>query len=176
MSERGTSLQDEVSVIRPYRSDDEAGCRACVVELQDAERQFDQRLRPGESMADDYLAQMHVHCRDDTGAIFVADRLGEIVGLVMVLARVPFEALDEPPGTYALVAELVVRDGFRRTGIARALLDTAERYARHNGASELRIIVLSQNTPARTLYLREGFVPYNEALAKCLDPRTSPGA
>jgi GNAT superfamily N-acetyltransferase len=166
---RGLTLRDAVTVIRPYEPDDEAACRACVVELQDAERGFDQRLRPGEAMAEEYLAQMHVHCRDHAGAIFVAERLGEIIGLVMVLARVPFEALDEPPGTYALVAELVVRDGFRRQGTARVLLDTAERYARDAGAAELRIIVLSHNTPARTLYFREGFAPYKETLTKSLD-------
>lgn len=99
------SRRDAVIVIRPYIPDDEAACRACVVELQDAERGFDQRLRPGEAMADEYLAQMHVHCRDHAGAIFVA----------------------------------------------------------------LRIIVLSHNTPARTLYFREGFAPYKETLTKSLD-------
>ena len=169
MSTHEALQQDVVAVLRPYEPDDEAGCRACVVELQDAERGFDSRLRPGEAMADAYLAQMHVHCRDYCGAIFVAERLAEIIGLVMVLARVPFESLDEPPGTYALVAELVVRNGFRRAGIARRLLETAENYARENGAVELRIIVLSQNGPARTLYVREGFAPYKETLAKSLE-------
>lgn len=140
-----------------------------MVELQDSERGFDHRLRPGESMVDEYLAQMHVHCHNHAGAIFLAERRGEIVGLVMVLARVPFEALDDPPGHYALVAELVVREGFRRMGIARALLDAAERHARDAGASELRINVLSQNAPARTRYLDEGFTPYKETLAKPLD-------
>jgi len=166
---------DECStiLIRPYQPGDEAACRACVVELQDAERGFDPRLRPGESMADEYLAQMHVHCRDLAGAIFVAERGGEIVGLVMVVARVPFEALDEPPGDYALVAELVVRAGARRMGIARALLDRAERHARDAGAAELRIIVLSANLPARTLYAREGFVPYKETLSKPLERASS---
>ncbi len=169
MSSEPRIVHDEATVIRPYQTPDEAGCRACVIELQDGERAFDQRLRTGESMADEYLAQMHVNCRDYAGALFVAERCGEIAGLVMVLAHVPFEALDEPSGDYALVAELVVRQGFRRAGIARALLDTAEGYARDAGASELRIIVLSQNTPARTLYLREGFVPYKETMAKALN-------
>ena len=159
---------ESVATIRRYEPADELACRACVVELQDAERQLDQRLRPGESMADEYLAQMHKHCRDYAGAIFLAEYSGEIVGLVMVLARVPFEWLDEPPGDYALVAELVVRDGYRRKGIARALLDVAAGYASEAGASELRIDVLSKNEPARQLYLREGFTPYKETLNKPL--------
>ena len=168
------SLQQmPTTVIRPYEPRDESGCRACVVELQDAERGFDERLRPGESMANEYLAQMHEHCREYAGAIFVADCAGEIAGLVMVLGRIPFEALDEPPGDYALVAELVVRDGFRRAGIARVLLRTAEKYARDAGAPELRIMVLSQNTPARTLYMDEGFAPYKETLAKPIEGRAT---
>ncbi|HKW12705.1 MAG TPA: GNAT family N-acetyltransferase [Gemmatimonadaceae bacterium] len=119
-------------------------------------------------MADAYLAQMHKYCREYGGAIFLAEDAGEVVGLVMVLSRVPFEQLDEPPGHYALVAELVVREGFRRRGIARALLDVAERHARDAGAPELRIDVLSENTAARQLYLREGFAPYKETLTKSL--------
>lgn len=158
-----------IATIRPYEPRDEAACRACVVELQDAERRVDPRLRPGASMADEYLAQMHKHCRDYAGAIFVAEHAGEIAGMMMVVARVPFESLDEPPGDYALVAELVVRERFRRRGIARALLDTAERYARDAGASELRIIVLSENGAARQLYLTGGFAPYKETLSKSLD-------
>ena len=158
-----------VATIRPYQPEDDAACRACVVELQDGERLVDPRLRPGDSMADAYLAQIHKYCRDYAGAIFVAELRREIVGLVSVLARVPFESLDEPPGDYAIVAELVVRVGFRRRGIARRLLDTAERFAREAGASELRIGVLSQNVAARDLYLREGFAPYKETLTKPLD-------
>ena len=170
LREQGPILQEDTRiVIRPYEPGDESACRACVVQLQDAERQFDQRLRPGESMADDYFAQMHVHCRDYAGALLVAQRPSEIVGFVMVLAQVPFESLDEPPGHYALVAELLVRVGFRRMGIGRALLDAAERYARDAGARELRIDVLSENRPARNLYLREGFTSYKETLSKPLD-------
>jgi ribosomal protein S18 acetylase RimI-like enzyme len=161
--------QCEGTVIRPYGPGDGPACRACIVELQDAERRYDQRLRSGEWMADAYIAQMHSHCRNYQGAIFLAERPGAIVGLVMVLAHVPFEALDEPPGDYALVAELVVREAYRRMGIARALLDTAQRYARANGASELRIVVLSENLPARNLYRRHGFAAYKETLAKSLD-------
>jgi GNAT superfamily N-acetyltransferase len=155
-------------MIRAYHPNDEAACRACVVELQDAERHVDARLRPGESMADAYLAQMHAYCRDYDGTIFVAEHGGEIAGLVSVLARVPFESLDEPPGDYAIVAELVVRDRFRRQGIAQSLLDVAEQYARDRGASELRIGVLSQNDAARRLYVRKGFSPYKETLTKPL--------
>lgn len=156
--------------IRPYQPEDADACRTCIVELQDVEREIDPRLRPGDSMADEYLQQMHMRCRGYAGAILVAEHAESIAGLVMVLTRVPFE-LDEPPGDYALVAELVVRAGHRGLGIGRALLQAAERFARESGATELRIGVLSDNSVARQLYLAEGFAPYVETLAKGL---TSP--
>lgn len=156
--------------IRPYQPSDSSACRACVVDMQDAEREVDPRLRTGDSMADDYLHEMHARCRDHAGTILVAEHEGAIAGLVMVLTRVPFESLDEPPGDYALVAELVVRDALRGLGIGRALLQAAERHARASGATELRIGVLSDNRPARQLYLSEGFASYLETLAKPLHP------
>ena len=117
-------------------------------------------------MADEYVRQMHERCREHDGIILVAEHVDGIVGLVMVLGHVPFESLDEPPGDYALVAELVVRTGFRGRGIARALLGAAERHVQESGATELRIAVLSNNHPARHLYIGEGFEPYREILAK----------
>jgi ribosomal protein S18 acetylase RimI-like enzyme len=161
-------MPDELWTIRPYRPADEAACRACVVELQEAERRIDPRLRPGEAMADEYLAQMHARCRACAGGIFVAEIDGAVAGLAMVLTRVPPEALDEPPGAYAVVAELVVRAGYRRQGLGAALLRAAEAAARDAGASELRIGVLSGNRAARRLYRRAGFGPYLATLAKPL--------
>ena len=155
-------------LIRQYQNKDEAACRACVVELQDAERRVDPRLRAGDEIADAYLLQMHARCREHGGTILVAEHESQTVGLAMVLARVPFDSLDQPPGDYAIVAELVVRAEFRGQGIGRALLRAAERFARDAGASELRIAVLSQNLPARRLYLAEDFTPYSEVLAKPL--------
>ncbi len=155
--------------IRPFRPADSAACCACVVNMQDAERALDPRLRTGEAIAEEYLRQMHARCQDHAGSILVAEHDGAIAGLVMVLTRVPFESLDEPPGDYALVAELVVRESLRGLGIGRALLRAAERQALDSGASELRISVLSDNRPARQLYLVEGFVPYIETLTKSLN-------
>lgn len=104
-------------------------------------------------MADAYLQLMHVHCQEYAGVILVDEAASEVAGLTMVLTHVPFESLDEPPGAYALVAELVVRDAYRR---------------RDTGASELRIGVLSGNHGARQLYERLRFTPYVETLSQPL--------
>jgi ribosomal protein S18 acetylase RimI-like enzyme len=156
-------------VIREYRDDDLAAVRTCIVELQEFERQIDDRLRPGESMAADYLAQMIGRCRECAGTILVAEHEGTVAGFATILARVPFENLDDPPGARAVVTDLVVRDGFRRRGLAAALLSEAEQYARAAGAVELQIGVLSENLAAAALYRSKGFKPYAEILTKRFD-------
>jgi ribosomal protein S18 acetylase RimI-like enzyme len=153
-------------VIREYREDDLAAVRDCIGELQEFERRIDDRLRPGASMAADYAGQMIGRCRDCAGTILVAECDATVVGFATILTHVPFEALDEPPGEYAIVTDLVVRDGFRRRGLGTALLTEAERYTRAAGASELRIAVLSANHAATKLYRQMGFASYSEILTK----------
>lgn len=172
---RRTRIMNDASTpaIREYRDGDALGLRECVIELQEFERRIDPRLRPGEAMADEYVAQMLERCRRWAGAIFVAESNGVIAGTVAICARVPFEELDDPPGEFALVSDLVVRSAFRRSGIGAVLLAAAERYARASGATELRIGVLSENRAAHDLYVRSGFVAYLVTLAKPL--RSSSG-
>ncbi len=104
--------------------------------------------------------------RGPVGQIFVAEIDGAVVGFVTVIAREPFTELDEPPGTYALITDLVVLPPHRNKGIGRALLERAEAYARSAGARELRIGVLVQNEPARRLYLAANFSPHLEIMTK----------
>lgn len=153
-------------VIRPFRVTDGASLRDCIAELQDAEREIDSRLRPGRDIASDYLDAMLQDCERYDGQVFVLELGGSVAGFTTVFTRVPFERLDEPPGDYALVAELLVRREYRRRGFARALLTEGDRYAASKGATELRIGVLSDNTAARRLYLDFGFRPYHETLSK----------
>ena len=153
-------------LVRAYRAEESASLLDCIAELQDAERVIDGRLRPGRDIASDYLDAMLEECRRYAGQIFVIDVDGALAGFTTVYTRVPFERLDEPPGDYALVAELLVRREYRRRGFARALLAHGERYAASQGATELRIGVLRDNTAARALYLDSGFRPYIETLSK----------
>ena len=153
-------------VIRAYRAADGAALRDCIAELQDAEKAIDDRLRAGRAIASEYLDTMLEDCQRYAGKVFVLEIDGAVTGFTTVFTRVPFERLDEPPGHYALIAELLVRRPYRRRGYARALLTHGERFAAASGAEELRIGVLSDNTIARTLYLDFGFRPYHETLSK----------
>jgi GNAT superfamily N-acetyltransferase len=154
--------------LREYEARDATALRQCVVALQEFERLIDANLRPGDLMADEYCAKLHERCQEASGHILVAEHDDEVVGFVAVLAREPFTELDDPPGTYALVTDLVVLATHRGKGIGRRLLDRAEAYARDAGAAELRVGVLAKNTAARRLYLSRDFTPHLEVLAKRL--------
>ena len=157
--------------VRPYDSGDLAAVRQCVTELQDFELTIDPRLQPGAEMADAYWQQVLCRCRESDGRAFVAVDDQEVVGFVAVLAAERFTELDEPPGTYGLVTDLVVLAPYRGRGIGKTLLAQAETFARMSGATELRIGVLAANAGARRLYVDCGFVPYSEILTKRLSPR-----
>jgi ribosomal protein S18 acetylase RimI-like enzyme len=153
-------------IIRDYRDSDAAALRRCVVVLQEFERAIDSRLLGGEVMADRYCERIHVRCREAAGQIYVAEDDSEVIGFVTVLARESFTELDDPPGHYALITDLVVLESYRGRGIGRQLLDRAERYAKQAGARELRIAVLANNGAARRLYLDQGFQPHVEVFTK----------
>jgi ribosomal protein S18 acetylase RimI-like enzyme len=153
-------------VIREYRQGDAVAVRQCIVELQEFERSIDSRLRPGDSMADDYWEHIQRQCAEANGRVLVADHESAVVGFVAVLAAQPFTELDDPPGTYALVTDLVVKASHRGNGIGSQLLRHAEAFVRQAGATEFRIGVLAGNVAARSLYLDLGFVPHLEVLIK----------
>lgn len=93
--------------------------------------------------------------------VFVARELGQPAGYV---------ALD--PGEEATVVEqLFVAPGHERRGIGRRLLDHAEGYAIAGQSRALRVVVEEDNRPARSFYLRAGFVPVETELFELALPR-----
>ena len=155
-------------LIREAEAGDEPMLRESLIALQEYERTLEPRLRPGAEIADEYWRRLRAKCTEQGGATFIAQADGEIAGYVTVLARVPYEGLDDPPGEYAYVSDLYVSPQFRGRGCARALLARAEQHARARGAREIRIGALASNTPARELYRSAGFVLQLETLGKAL--------
>ena len=153
-------------IIRDYQESDATALRRCVVTLQEFERSIDPLLLAGEVMADRYCERIQTRCREASGQIYVAEENSEVVGFVTVLAREQFTELDDPPGNYALITDLVVLEAYHGHGIGRRLLERAEDYAKRAGATELRIGVLANNSVARRLYLEVGFLPHVEVFAK----------
>lgn len=157
-------------LIRSYdAARDAASLRRCFIVLQEVERELQPALPGGEEVADAYLARMLARCSEWAGEVFVAEEEGEVVGFVCVWGAVPQEEVDEVPGPFAFVSDLVVLPEHRGRGIGRRLLARAERHARQRGAALLKLAVLAENTAARRLYEELGYAEHEVVLAKPLN-------
>ena len=145
-------------LIREYKESAHlAGVQACIIELQDSERSLDPRMPPGAAIVNDYIPRMQHRCRMCDGKIFVAELNEEIVGFATILAKVTSDEIEDGDIEYGLISDLVVASPFRKQGIGRKLLETAEAYARSRGVKWLRVGVLAANDLADGLYDSMGF-------------------
>jgi ribosomal protein S18 acetylase RimI-like enzyme len=92
---------------------------------------------------------------DPDSALLVAERGGQVVGLVRVVIR------ERPPmfiaRRVAVVEELVVLERVRGQGIGRQLMKAAEELARQRGATEVWLDVWSFNDEAFGFYEHLGY-------------------
>jgi len=145
-------------LIREFdKSSDVAALRSCVIELQDYERRIDARMPPGEEIADAYVQEIFARCAEHAGKVLVAVADNGIAGYVSIMTRMQSDSLDDGHIEYGLIADLVVLEKHRGSGIGRQLIDAAEEYARTRNVRWLRICVLADNDSARQLYRQTGF-------------------
>ena len=118
---------------------------------------LDPRVTPSPDAIQRARATLADLIRGDGGTLFVADRAGEVVAFLAA------EWYTDAP-VYAFVPEvhlleLYVTPEVRKQGVARALLDEAEAWARDAGAKRLRMSVLWQNEASRRLVEQWGVEP-----------------
>lgn len=152
--------------IRQSQASDREALLQLVAELQEFERSIDDRLLEGQRMAPAYLDGLELRCKEQRGAILVAELEGKVVGFVAVQSKVPSTELDEPPGDHAWISDLAVAEAHRGKGLGRALLAAADAFARQLGANDVRIGALSENEAAVGLYRALGFEPYLQTFSK----------
>ena len=99
-------------------------------------------------------------------ATFIAHEGGVDVGVVRVFAE------SDVPGRMHLVS-MWVDPGYRRRGVARALVAQAVRWAAERRAREVSLWVADHNTAARRLYEQLGFRPTGERQPLPSDPARS---
>ena len=156
-------------IIRPYnRHTDADQLRECVIGLQDYERRLDPRMPSGESIADDYLVEMFMQCRQFAGCVFVCEQETIVAGYITVHTQYVSEDIDDGPRKFGFISDVFVAQGHRGEGIGKALLNHAQAYAREKGVSEMMIGVLASNKQARSLYESLGFEEFAIKLEKKL--------
>ena len=157
-------------MIRDYEpARDADAVRACIVELQEYERNLEPSLPPGEEMAEAYRRVILQRCAKHAGRIFVVEVDRVVVGFVAVLGRVEPEAPDEEQVPYAYVSDLVVLPTCRGKGLGRKLLERAEAFACSSGVRVFQIGVLSRNESAARLYRDFGFGDFRIQMVKRLE-------
>lgn len=95
---------------------------------------------------------------------YVAEIDGVMSGFTC-LRLVPHLQGDAP---YAELTDLYVDDGFRRRGVARALMARVESEAQAAGAIEVVVITGSENDAAQAAYRAQGYGDWALAMRKCL--------
>jgi len=111
-------------------------------------------MAPGPARPYDLVADL---LEDDEQALFVAESGQGLVGLVAVRLR---HAPDIPiivPHRYAHVGDIVVKEGFCRSGIGSALMEAVRTWAQSEGVAEIQLNVFEFNKGALAFYERLGY-------------------
>lgn len=109
---------------------------------------------PRDTWRANLLERLRVAWRESEGhAVFVALVDGELVGFIRT-------SLDADGPLPAHVDTLFVDEGHRGAGVARALMETAERWCLDRGAAEIGIEFIAPNDSARHTYERLGYQPF----------------
>ena len=105
---------------------------------------------------------------DESVGLFVAEREAQLVGLVHIGIR---DTPDIPilvPRRYAVIDNLVVKGGLRRSGIGRALMIKAHDWAITKGAKLVELNVYDFNEAALAFYERLGYKTFSRQMSKSL--------
>ncbi|WP_295936010.1 N-acetyltransferase [uncultured Alistipes sp.] len=119
---------------------------ATIADL-DAITRIEQECFSADAFSRRQLAYMIAHAK---GACFVAAADKEIYGYIALLKRTG--------SANVRIYSIAVASAARGLGIGQALLDRIVEYARTQNARQLSLEVSVDNTAARALYLKNGFV------------------
>ncbi|ARN81556.1 GNAT family N-acetyltransferase [Methylocystis bryophila] len=161
-------LMPRISILSANASDG-PDLRRAIVALQEHERALHDTRRPGEDVADAYLAQL-LGRTAVSGAILKADLDGLFAGFVAGwVEESDAIAETESSNRHGLIADICVLPEYRTQGIGALLLAAMERRLAAFGVERIRVVALSSNSLARASYERAGFHPYEITYEKKLD-------
>jgi ribosomal protein S18 acetylase RimI-like enzyme len=138
-------------VIREATLDDHEDIARLYIQLKEHHR----KLQPGSprynvvderwgELAKDEIENPHVF-------VYIAEMSRRIVGFMKFIFK------EKPWGISCEIETMVVDKSHRGKAIGKSLLETAERYARENGAKGLRVDVLIPNYDGRRFYETHGY-------------------
>lgn len=120
------------------------------------------------SAAQESLAAAWQSVHQTDGQVLVAELDGRVIGHLFLLFKIDAVFVERELRPYAYVSELYVTEKARGRGVARALMNEAERIAKRRGLPRILVGVLAGNKGAEALYGRLGYAPYVIELTKTL--------
>ncbi|HEX6597883.1 MAG TPA: GNAT family N-acetyltransferase, partial [Gemmatimonadaceae bacterium] len=93
--------------------------------------------------------------RSPMEVILLAERDGDAVGVLRCVESIGSPLME--PARYAYVSSVYVRPEARRRGVLRALLGTAERWARTRGLKQMRLHNVAGSMNAEAAWSALGF-------------------
>jgi GNAT superfamily N-acetyltransferase len=145
--------------IRRYAQADRESLRELVLQLHETMRPMDSDLAPGNQIIERHFNELISRVTQTSGAIFVADDDGCLIGYACVFGSVTPDEVDERPEPYSFIAELFVRSEYRGLELGRRLIERAEHHAAARGSYKLELKVLAQNESAIKFYEALGYAP-----------------
>jgi ribosomal protein S18 acetylase RimI-like enzyme len=164
---RGMPNETAEATIRPYRPADYAGVLRGMHDLQDHERTLHPSRRAAAEVAEPYLQRLLRRVAERSGAIFVAEHAGAVIGFIACYVKDTQSLIETAAySRYGYVSDLDILAEWRGRGLARRLLASAEQHLAQCGVTRLRIGVLAANSAAQRAYEKYGFAPYENELEK----------
>jgi GNAT superfamily N-acetyltransferase len=139
--------------VRPARPDDATGVAALLGELG---------YPTSPALAGERLAAL---ASDDDAVLLAIDDGGGALGLISV-HRMP---VLHAGGVVAYITALVTASSARGRGVGRALLESAERWARAGGCKRLTVTSAERRSDAHAFYVACGMPYTGRRFAKALD-------
>ena len=152
--------------IRRFAQADRQSLRELVLQLHETLRPLDVDLAPGNQIIERHFNELLSRVTQTSGAIFVADDDGCLIGYACVFGSVTPDEVDERRDPYSFTAELFVRSEYRGLEIGRRLIAQAEPHAAARGSYKLELKVLARNRAAMKFYETLGYAPRVVVMSK----------
>lgn len=152
--------------IRRAVIEDFEGILNLQLQLEETEIQFDDNLREKCYATNKGMDKLKNRICDEKNIFYVAiNRENTIIGFID--GRVPNDEWWYKE-TVAYLNHICVSKNYRRKGIAIALLQEFEKAVKNKDAKYIRVLAFSQNYPAISFYMKNGFIEYSTYYNKIL--------
>lgn len=96
---------------------------------------------------------------DENSDILVFEDNGNVVGFILLQAKIRPDFPFMLPGKYCYIMDVIVTENCRNKGLGTALMDSAKEWAKERECSFINLDVLVNNSNAIKLYEKLGFIP-----------------